>query len=100
MIQFPPEVLHFQWVFAKQQGGIRMSDAISDEAIGGQVSMGAGVAISRQPGVGIEDDARRTPMRYLVGAIGNLTAGDRHMEDKSFNLGYFHADAPPFSPII
>jgi hypothetical protein len=38
----------------------------------------------------MDNDARRTPMGYLVGAIGYLAAGDRNMEDKRFNPGDFH----------
>ena len=69
-------------VFAHQQRGQAGGDAARDQLVARQKGVRAGEAVAAQAVVGVNLRADHAPVRHGVRAVGDLRAGDWHMQDE------------------
>ncbi len=56
-----PEGKNVFWILIREEWGVGFLNALDDQAIGRQMSMGAGIAVSPQPGIRFDNNARNPP---------------------------------------
>ena len=88
--QFCPESLDVVRGFANQQWSVGFRNARCDQPVSWQVSMGSGVTIPLETGVGMDHGPYQAPMGDLMRAVRNARARNWHVQDKCLNLGNFH----------
>src|SRR5689334_23183848 len=80
----------FKWMAPGEQRGVAFPDELCGQSIGGEVRVRFGVSEAGQRLIGSDDDARRAPMRDLMGAVGDALSCDRHVQDECFYGGDSH----------
>ena len=84
------EVADLAWVLADQHRAEHVGDDCGDQAIGGEVGVGAGVAVALEPGVGLDDHPGHAPVGDGVGGIADQALAHRNVEDERRQRGDFH----------
>ena len=72
-------------VLADQQRRVAGGDAAGDQLVARQVRMRAGEPVAGQAVLGLDARADHAPMGDAVRAVGDLRAGDRHVQDEGLD---------------